>query len=620
MLFQRVRLNTIFLRQTSTTSGGKGILGKAAGAISDAKDRVVEAGKSAFATTGDAGFPGSEGHTGIGSEQGSGMSAGVGSNGQQQGSGAPAGTGEPRVGAFSTGPKGTGQRTFGKGDDVASSSSSGGFMDATKDKAGNLMSKANEALAGGVDSAVQGSNGVGKMFGDLKDRIMGAGKEMFSGREMEEGTKRDPGSMLANEEGKPKSQMNHHPSEAIHHGKQAEHGFTPNDTVNLRENKAKEDEWVVVKFPALRIMARPLATAATIGIVATTLYYLGHSVVPMIQDDSCGNGPYAPPSVDGSPEKFWRTNIPFLDVLNCKITPFFIDLVENPLGHLTLNIIMGIAGPILAIVAVEGSRSTTLLGASSTALIAFGGQFLGVSVVVPLFWLMSWYYSYPKCTVQPGGSRVAPHADPVVMGRILLGLVALSAVFLSVLLPVEFLKYIFPFFQFLPAVIPYIWSSNTIQTEPLPDTPETRAASRAIARDIYWLFSIGLALQWIYCFVTTVMMYVGGGDVALQYYELLATPWADQPKENMATIFICVECISLMCTMSVWIVSKGGLNSLARYWLGTTLLGPGTALALFALERENMLEKLISPGQATSEKAMPAKAAIGKTTPGRNQG
>ncbi|KAJ3192170.1 hypothetical protein HK101_006950 [Irineochytrium annulatum] len=296
-------------------------------------------------------------------------------------------------------------------------------------------------------------------------------------------------------------------------------------------------------------------------------------------------------------DAYWKTGLAVTDFVSCTLTPFFADLLESPpvVGNFTFHLLLQIVGPLFNLMAIEGTRSTTKGPASSLAIIAILGQFFGISVIIPLLWLSSWLYYYPKTAMRPGAATgVAPLGSPVVMSRVLLGLVLLTATFLSILAPPPYMNYIFPFFQFLPFVIPGLWSSTVI-LERLPPTQAMRRASSYMARDIYAFFAIVYQVHHFYLVRTFIASSARVGGVlpfARQFYDLVATPWREQPSENMAALFILIECISLVVTTLIWVACEDGVEGLEFYLSRIAFFGPGGALTIFCLLRETRIEYL----------------------------
>jgi len=102
--------------------------------------------------------------------------------------------------------------------------------------------------------------------------------------------------------------------------------------------------------------------------------------------DKCGlNGP-----PKGTPPPFLKLNNGFLDALHCLLTPFFLDCVALPAGRFWVLKTLELATSVIALLALEESRSSARGLVRWSGLVLVLSQLLGVSVAVPLLWVPSY--------------------------------------------------------------------------------------------------------------------------------------------------------------------------------------------------------------------------------------
>ncbi|CAM0134914.1 unnamed protein product [Umbelopsis sp. WA50703] len=290
----------------------------------------------------------------------------------------------------------------------------------------------------------------------------------------------------------------------------------------------------------------------------------------------------------------------------CFIVPFFKDAISTSIGKVITAELLGLFAVVLAMFAMEGSRTRTigtLLSWSSA--IGFLCNLVSVSVVVPLLWIpfYQWYASG-----QPAGKRnvvldtISPGRAAAIMITVLLFFGGSSA-----LMFLDFekatLEYIIAIWQFIPLVLGPITVGLTplLGWVALP-TPQTSGddklfkarwrtiQSKSMVETVYLLFmALGALLHYgliIHSAWTGVGILQGVYDIATYQTNSVLTA----PENLLSTVyayFLLGDWFVLSLALAFFALLEDGILGLLVYLLVTAVIGPASGLAGYLAWREN---------------------------------
>ncbi|KAJ3207056.1 hypothetical protein HDU67_007702 [Dinochytrium kinnereticum] len=320
---------------------------------------------------------------------------------------------------------------------------------------------------------------------------------------------------------------------------------------------------------------------------------------------------------------FLPNTLTALDPLMCAIGQFFADSKAGAKkSHemtwtLSMMPLLDMFVSALVVVGVEGGRVWGGAAGVVGALVGTASQLAGVSLALPLLWVLPWVLGgliWSKSPVRP-----LENAGQVWMVAVL------CAVFSGISMAMSFgpewmMRYLILVFQLYPTFAPLLWGwPVSLLLKGGKTAVERRKDASTAALNVYHLFAgmcimnhITLLISLLPYFVPDPMgslasaEKISSGHALLTVLKGLALKSIDtMPNEILGVVFLFAETLSVPVTMGVWIVAVRArtlveaLGVIVWYVVSVPFIGVGAAVMLAAAAREKEVEKagaLVSSG------------------------
>ncbi|KAI8923243.1 hypothetical protein BC831DRAFT_514414 [Entophlyctis helioformis] len=284
---------------------------------------------------------------------------------------------------------------------------------------------------------------------------------------------------------------------------------------------------------------------------------------------------------------FHRTNILLIDQFMCLITTFFHDAIMSPAGSLVVRIFTPLGGAAVLIAALESTRPTVRWFAWMYPLIIVLGQLVGIGVVIPLLWVPSMVLGAPH-----KGSAHGPLRSSLVWVIAIASISSLvvMAVMTEMADDMAFFAPACLVINFAPVVAPLLWipihAMLYAAEGPVASIPTAHASGTRSASAIYKTVAIVSSLYWFY----SLYMYFGvrSFDDAVRVFRDLV--YVHAGRDNGA-YFLLVDLVGCVTGFVLWALAEDGIRGVATVLALGALLGPGTGVFVFAVQREARLTR-----------------------------
>ncbi|OQR90759.1 hypothetical protein ACHHYP_05282 [Achlya hypogyna] len=344
---------------------------------------------------------------------------------------------------------------------------------------------------------------------------------------------------------------------------------------------------------------RSAGLVTSIGIAVGTGLLLGPLMLSWKPPTECGDifgaDDLLLPPPAGATDLFFRTGIVGLDNGICALTHFFKDAQTRPsvpIAQLSSALLFSVFVAMGLFQALESTRRTARGFIAWPAITGTLSQIFGVSFVVPALWLPTFFYSYPTPLAKKPLVAL-PVADVslgsvALVGLIGLGAVAFATIYLLMTVATDqVFQLAFVVFQFWPTFFPLLWPILRL-VSPNPTTKPAAGVASVVASALYRFFALALALHYYTAIVAPLVRARSIDAVVASVHFLVAGPTTNSA---MPQWFLLVDAVSLFTSQCLLVLSEssGRLATLVHFLVGSVVVGPGAALALFCATREDAI-------------------------------
>lgn len=327
-------------------------------------------------------------------------------------------------------------------------------------------------------------------------------------------------------------------------------------------------------LPPVRSMA---LAAASVAMALAIFYHFNFNLKLYMEPlkDRCGlNGPAT--GVLGylrRPPPHYKLGVKFIDALHCLITPFFLDCVAQPAGRFWVIKTLEACVPLIALLALEESRSSARGPARASVLVMLLAQLLGVSVALPLLWLAP--YLLLTAPRVDGAFLPAGKVPAIAAAQALTALLTAPLVLASKLAPLDQQKVVVLFNLGLP-FLGLIWMV----------TPGgSKAGNAAAARMLRGLAALAFAMHaW-----SVADMASSHGGSAKAAWRALAEVAGKATARVQPANFMQFDFIGVFASALIFLFAEEGAAAAAEALCFAPVIGPGAAVAIGLARREERL-------------------------------
>ncbi|KAI9316618.1 hypothetical protein BX666DRAFT_178427 [Dichotomocladium elegans] len=295
-----------------------------------------------------------------------------------------------------------------------------------------------------------------------------------------------------------------------------------------------------------------------------------------------------------------------MDTALCFVGNVFTHAIHDPLGYDLAWILLGLFGAALALFSVEGSRTKANRVLGATALWGLAYNARGLAVIQPMLWLPAFYYCYGDRRDNPKSYYI----EPARVNAILFVTVAVYLVPTLVMLygveqgsKLEFI--VIAAWQFVPIPMQFLLRPlasalrhldepfNTRLTEETQDKLRTADSKNAVER-LYMFLGIVNVLIYYGVYVHLQFQGMFSWETLVDFFTIhsgkLTALSIEQLGHMTATHLFAIEIAACFGTFLLWALMENGLKGLAIMLVSSIVLGPGGAICLFAVYRENTIQ------------------------------
>ncbi|ORY96787.1 hypothetical protein BCR43DRAFT_492271 [Syncephalastrum racemosum] len=277
---------------------------------------------------------------------------------------------------------------------------------------------------------------------------------------------------------------------------------------------------------------------------------------------------------------------------------------RDPIGSNVLVGLLAMFGVSLTVMAVEGSRR----GANRLlTYLPFWGllaNFLGISIVLPLLWIPTFYYQ----------ENTRPHVNPsranAILLSILIGYVLPTVAMAADVLPREQQHILIAVWQFAPLWITPLckFASSMLACTDTVDEPSfteearrkiRQADSKSAVERLYLFLGVINILVHYYLYVRMQVQGLGFMDTLLTLWDKLDAssqtfPPLDALCELFSTEVFFVDFVGTWLALISWVFFEDGIIATLFVIVGSVIVSPAGAIAFYAAYRENRVQAIKS--------------------------
>ncbi|RUS24200.1 hypothetical protein BC938DRAFT_473956 [Jimgerdemannia flammicorona] len=284
-----------------------------------------------------------------------------------------------------------------------------------------------------------------------------------------------------------------------------------------------------------------------------------------------------------------------IDEFLCWIVPFFQNTLKLPAGFAVHAYVLTLANAFMGIASVEGARvslSKTII--SWVAFFGVFGQLIGISIVVPLFWIP--IYAYKTSNPSALNNSVSPARALAIPLSLFLGVVIIQY---NIFYPISFRAQqniigIFMLAPAIPTLVSYVLTPLVALV-----TPASLSESRAAVRATHTTMALGNFA--IHLYLVAYLREHGAGWAAFR--DIIDVPSVlvpssrifTDPKEQanvLCSHFLLVDLVALTIAMVYWIGLESGVVPALATLAASFVVSPGVAVSAYAAWREGTVKSV----------------------------